>query len=160
VPAGPDLRPHFRANTHRPEATIGYAAAAAVATHLDGSQGVVGFLDALRLPIPNGPVIDPVTLALEQLRHAGADPTVPHPTRHFIYVPGVKAAQQLARLLKNPERQVEIDTSARKGYWLVVVRESMIVTPEAMAALRTEFEARPHPLGGHYDRWQVDVAGG
>jgi hypothetical protein len=28
-------------------------------------------------------------LALEQLRHAGADPTAPHQTRHFVYVPGV-----------------------------------------------------------------------
>jgi hypothetical protein len=124
------------------------------------SGRIVGFLRRAPAANPERAVIDPVTLALAQLRHAGADPTVPHPTRHFIYVPGVKAAQHLARLLKNPKRQVEIDTSARKGYWLVVVRESMIVTPEALAALRTEFEGAAAPLGGDYDRWQVDVAGG
>lgn len=109
---------------------------------------------------PGSPVIEPVTLAVDQLRRAGADPTVPHQTRHFIYVPGVKAAQNLARLLKNPRRIVELDTSARKGYWLVVVRQSIVVTPEAMAALRTEFEAAAAPIGGEYDRWQVDLQGG
>lgn len=103
-------------------------------------------------PVP----VDPVTLALDQLRRAGADPEVPHPTRHFIYVPGVKAAQHLARLLRSPHRQVEIDTSARKSYWLVVVRQSMIINPDAMAALRDEFEAAAGPLGGEHDRWQVD----
>jgi Regulator of ribonuclease activity B len=106
------------------------------------------------------PTIDPVTLAIEQLRRAGADPTVPHQTRHFIYVPGVKAAQNLARALKSQRRVVDLDTSARKGYWLVVVKQSMIVTPDAMAALRTEFEAAAAPLGGQYDRWQVDLQGG
>jgi hypothetical protein len=71
----------------------------------------------------------------------------------------VKSAAEVARLLKRPDREIEVDTSAQQGYWLVVVRESLIVTTEAMEALRTEFEAAAHPLGGHYDRWQVDVAG-
>jgi hypothetical protein len=104
--------------------------------------------------------IDPVKLALDQLRRAGTDPTVPHQTRHFIFVPGVKAAQDVARLLKTPKRLVEVDTSARTGYWLVVVKQSMVVTPEAMDTLRAEFEAAAGPLGGEYDRWQVDVVGG
>jgi hypothetical protein len=120
----------------------------------------VGFLRRAPAAKTEADVTDPVKLALDQLRHAGADPEVPHPTRHFIYVPGVKAAQQLAHVLKNPRRQVEIDTSARKGYWLVVVKESMIVTPQTMALLRTEFESAAGPLGGDYDRWQVDVQGG
>ena len=101
--------------------------------------------------------VDPVARAMEQLVQAGADPTAPHQTRHFVYVPGVKAAQQLARRLKNPARHVEVDTSARTGYWLVVVRQSMVVTPEAMASLRAEFESAAAPLGGAYDRWQVDL---
>lgn len=103
--------------------------------------------------------VDPVAKAMDQLRHAGADPTAPHQTRHFIHVPGVKAAQQLARRLKTTDRIVEVDTSARTGYWLVVVRQSIVVTPEAMASLRTEFESAAQPLGGAYDRWQVDLQG-
>jgi hypothetical protein len=79
---------------------------------------------------PGAPVADPVLIALDQLRRAGADPTVPHQTRHFIYVPGVKAAQNLARALKSPRRVVELDTSARTGYWLVVIKQSMVVTPD------------------------------
>ena len=104
--------------------------------------------------------LDPVATALDQLRQAGADPTAPHQTRHFVYVPGVKAAQQLARSLKSPDRNVEVDTSARTGYWLVVVRQSMVITPEAMTSLQTEFEDAAAPLGGAYDRWQVDLQGG
>ena len=106
------------------------------------------------------PAIDPVKLAVDQLRRAGTDPTVPHQTRHFIYVPGVKAAQNVARKLKTPKRVVEVDTSARTGYWLVVIKQSMVVTSEAMATLRAEFEAAAAPVGGEYDRWQVDLAGG
>jgi hypothetical protein len=103
---------------------------------------------------------DPDALAIEELRKAGADPSMPHETSHFIYVPGVKSAQQLARSLKRPDRRIEIETSARTGYWLVAVIQSVVVTPEAIAALRTEFEAAAAPLGGEYDRWQVVVANG
>jgi hypothetical protein len=104
--------------------------------------------------------VDPERLAIEQMRRAGADPTVPHQTRHFIFVPGVRAAQQVAKSLKAENRRIEIDTSARRGYWLVVVVQSMIVSPDAIGALRRELEAVARPLGGEYDRWQVDVAGG
>ena len=104
--------------------------------------------------------VDPDALAIEQLRKAGADPTMPHETRHFLYVPGVKAAQQVARSLKRADRRIEIETSARKGYWLVAVIQSIVVTPEALAALRTEFEAAVAPAGGEYDYWQVALANG
>jgi hypothetical protein len=103
---------------------------------------------------------DPVSTVLDEIRHAGSDPAVPHQTRHFIYVPGVKPARHLAHLLKKSGRQIEVDTSARKGYWLVVIRESLVVTPEAMAALRDEIVAAAAPLGGQYDRWQIDIARG
>jgi hypothetical protein len=120
----------------------------------------VGFLKRVSGGRSGPSTVDPIATAMEQLRQAGADPSAPHQTRHFVYVPGVKAAQQLARRLKSPDRHVEVDTSARAGYWLVVVRQSMIITPEAMASLRTEFENAAAPLGGAYDRWQVDLQGG
>ena len=119
----------------------------------------MGFLKRAAGARLGAPQIDPVDRAMEQLRQAGADPSAPHQTRHFVYVPGVKAAQQLARSLKRPDRHVEVDTSARTGYWLVVVRQAMVVTPEAMASLRAEFESAAAPLGGAYDRWQVDLQG-
>ncbi|MGD0121074.1 MAG: ribonuclease E inhibitor RraB [Candidatus Limnocylindrales bacterium] len=119
----------------------------------------MGFLKRVSGDRHAAPAIDPVARAMERLRQAGADPTALHQTRHFVYVPGVKAAQQLARRLKSPDRQVEVDTSARTGYWLVVVRQSMVITPEAMASLRAEFESAAAPLGGAYDRWQVDLQG-
>ena len=104
--------------------------------------------------------VDPDALAVDELRKAGADPSMPHETRHFLYVPGVKAAQQVARSLKRPDRRIEIETSARTGYWLVAVIQSVVVTPETIAALRTEFEAAVEPIGGDYDYWQVAVANG
>jgi hypothetical protein len=104
--------------------------------------------------------VDPDALAVEQLRKAGADPSMPHETRHFLYIPGVKAAQQVARSLRRPDRRIEIETSARKGYWMVAVIQSVVVTPEAISALRAEFEAAVAPLGGEYDYWQVAVANG
>jgi hypothetical protein len=118
----------------------------------------MGFLrrDGGRKPAP----LDPDALAVAQLLKAGADPSMPHETSHFLYVPGVKAAQQVARALKRPDRRIEIETSARTGYWLVAVIQSVVVTPESIAALRSEFEAAVTPLGGDYDYWQVAVANG
>jgi hypothetical protein len=101
---------------------------------------------------------DPDVAAIEQMRRDGANPALRHETRHFIYVPGAKAAQTLARSLQAADREVEVDTSARRGYWLVVVRQPMIVSPEAIRALRRELEAAARAVGGDYDRWQVDVA--
>ena len=108
---------------------------------------------------PVSPANDTVPVA-DQLRRAGADPSVPHVTRHFLYIPGVKAAQQVARKVRSPGRNVDVETSARTGYWLVIVAQSMVVTPENLAAVRREFEAVARDVGGEYDRWQVDIAGG
>jgi hypothetical protein len=119
----------------------------------------MGFLRRT-VPDKQAESVDLSALALESMRRAGADPAVPHQTRHFLYVPGVKAAQEIARALRNPQRRIEIETSARTGYWLVVVRQSMLITPEAMAALRLELETAARPFGGEYDRWQVEIAGG
>ena len=100
------------------------------------------------------------SVVLEQLRKEGGDPAVPHVTRHFLYIPGVKAAQHVAREVKAPGRSVEIETSARRGFWLVVVSQSMLLTHEKMSLVRSEFERVARAAGGEYDRWQVDLAGG
>jgi len=94
------------------------------------------------------------------LRKAGADPSVPHVTRHFMYVPGVKAAQQVARSVRGDGRSVDVETSARWGFWLVVVSQSMVVTSDNLSSVRTEFETAVRSVGGAYDRWQVDIAAG
>jgi hypothetical protein len=104
------------------------------------------------------PPPDPYLTAMADLRRAGADPSRPHETRHFIYAPGVAAAQQLARSLRQPNRRIEIETSARKGKWLVIVIEAIPITPDAVAALRGELEAAARRAGAEYDLWQVAVA--
>jgi hypothetical protein len=120
----------------------------------------VGFVKHSAEGMPNRSEKDPTELARDQLRREGADPDLPHETRHFLYVPGAKAAQQIARSLAGPKRRVDVETSARKGYWIVAVTQSVAITPAAMAGLRAELEAAATPLGGEYDRWQVVVANG
>ena len=110
-------------------------------------------------PKPVSPGHDIVSVA-EQLRRAGADAGVTHVTRHFLYIPGVKAAQQVARKVNSQGRHVAVETSARTGFWLVVVSQSVLVTQENLDTLRAEFEAVAREAGGEYDRWQVDIAGG
>jgi hypothetical protein len=98
-------------------------------------------------------------LAEELLRRAGADPGLPHQTRHYLYLPGVARAQRAAWDLHKPDREIAIDTSARKGYWLVVVTQRTLITAEVLAGLRAEMEAVIEPLGGEYDAWQLDLSG-
>lgn len=116
----------------------------------------MGFLK--RRADPAGPV-DSVQLAIAELRRAGVDPTKPHETRHFMYVPGVKNAHKVARGLQRPDRRLDIETSARKGYWLVAVIQPVVIAPETLAALRDEFVAAVWPYGGEYDYWQIAVEG-
>lgn len=104
------------------------------------------------------PTADPTALAREQLRGAGADLEKPHETRHFLYIPGVRSAQKVARSLQRSDRHIEIETSARTGFWLVVVIQSVVVTPETMRGIRTELVAAASQAGGEYDSWQVAVA--
>ena len=119
----------------------------------------MGFMKRAAGSMPGRSAMDPTELARDQLRREGADPDQPHETRHFLYVPGAKAAQKVARsLAAGPKRRVHVETSARKGYWMVAVTESVAITPAAMAGLRAEFEAAAAPVGGEYDRWQVLVA--
>ncbi len=103
-------------------------------------------------------VVDPVLLAEEQLRRVGADLDSPHPTRHLLLVPSVAGAQRAARILRRDDREILIDTSARKGYWLVVVTQPAVIASETMAAIRAELEAAVQPSGGEYDTWHVEVS--
>jgi hypothetical protein len=116
-------------------------------------------LPFLKRSQPEQPPSDPYLAAVSDLRQAGADLSQPHETRHFIYAPGVKAAQQLARTLRQQNRRIEIETSARKGQWLVIVIQSIAITPDAVAALRGELEAAARAAGAEYDVWQVAIAG-
>jgi hypothetical protein len=120
---------------------------------------VGGPLPFLRHSQPEQPPPDPYLAAVSDLRHAGADLSQPHETRHFIYAPGVKAAQQLARTLRQQDRRIEIETSARKGQWLVIVVQSIAITPDSVAALRGELEAAARAAGAEYDVWQVAITG-
>ncbi len=116
----------------------------------------------LKHPAPAGETSSNADLSavIARLKKEGGDPAVPHVTRHFMYIPGVKAAQHVAREVKAPGRSVEIETSARRGFWLVVVSQSMLLTQDGVSSVRTEFESVARSAGGEYDRWQVDLAGG
>jgi hypothetical protein len=120
----------------------------------------VGFLKRASRDKSPAQSVDQTALAREQLRSAGADLDMPHETRHFLYVPGVKSAQTVARALRRPDRRIEIETSARTGYWLVVVIQPLVITPDTMGDLRAELVSAAAPVGGEYDSWQVAIANG
>ncbi len=98
---------------------------------------------------------DPIAAARDQLRRVGADPDAPHTTHHLLYLPSVNAAQQAARALRKPDRRIEIEPSGRKGYWLVVVTQTVVITPESIARINDEIAMAIELFGGEYDRWQV-----
>jgi hypothetical protein len=117
--------------------------------------GFVGFLRHARGDKSPRSEIDLIAMAREQLRRLGADPDLPHRTRHLLYLPSVNAAQQAARALGKPGRQIEIETSSRKGYWLVIVTQAIVINPEAIAEIRSEIALTIELFGGEYDGWQV-----
>ncbi len=102
--------------------------------------------------------IDPILQAAADLRNAGADLGRPYQTRHFIYVPGIANAQKVAWMLRRPGRNIDIETSTRKGFWLVVVTQPLVFSPDRVQAVRAELEFAAGACGGEYDRARLDVA--
>ena len=111
-----------------------------------------------RRSTPPDQPIDPILQAAEGLRRAGADLGKPYKTRHFIYVPSVANAQQVAWLLRRPGRDIEIETSTRKGCWQVIVTQQLVFSPDRVQAVRAELEFAAEACGGEYDRARLDVA--
>ncbi|HEY5487983.1 MAG TPA: ribonuclease E inhibitor RraB [Candidatus Limnocylindrales bacterium] len=102
---------------------------------------------------------DAIAMAREQLSQLGADPDQPHTTRHLLYLPSVAAAQQAARALRKPDRRIDIEPSGRKGFWLVIVTQTVVITPETIAQINSEIALALELFGGEYDRWQVVPSG-
>jgi formate-dependent phosphoribosylglycinamide formyltransferase (GAR transformylase) len=115
----------------------------------------VGFLRHARGDKSARSEIDPIAMAREQLRRLGADPDLPYGTRHLLYLPSVNAAQQAARALGKPGRQIEVDTSSRKGHWLVIVTQAIVINPETIAEIHGEIALTIELFGGEYDGWQI-----
>jgi hypothetical protein len=102
---------------------------------------------------------DAIAMAREQLSQLGADPDQPHTTHHLLYLPSVAAAQQAARALRKPDRRIDIEPSGRKGFWLVIVTQTVVITPETIAQINSEIALALELFGGEYDRWQVVPSG-
>jgi formate-dependent phosphoribosylglycinamide formyltransferase (GAR transformylase) len=115
----------------------------------------VGFLRHARGDKSARSEIGPIAMAREQLRRLGADPDLPYGTRHLLYLPSVNAAQQAARALGKPGRQIEVDTSSRKGHWLVIVTQAIVINPETIAEIHGEIALTIELFGGEYDGWQI-----
>jgi hypothetical protein len=102
---------------------------------------------------------DPIATAREQLRRHGEDPDQPHTTHHLLYLPSVNAAQQAARALRRPNREIAIEPSGRKGFWLVIVTQTVVITPESIAQINDEIAMAMDLFGGEYDMWHVKPKG-
>ena len=108
---------------------------------------------------PAQPALDPLHAAQEELRRAGASLGSHYDTRHTIFVPGAANAQRVARELYRDDREIQVDNSSRKGYWLLVVTLPALITPEGIALVRAELEQTVLPYGGVYGTWSLGPSG-
>src|SRR2546421_9502832 len=86
-----------------------------------------------------------------------ADLSRPRETLHYLYVPTQDAAQEAEQALRAEDRKIEVRPAATGPGWLVLITQSMIVTPESIAGARSEIEAVSTRLAGEYDGWEAAV---
>ncbi len=108
-------------------------------------------------PGASPPALDLDALMIQQLAQAGADLRLSRETMHYLYVPTERAARLALQDLSVDGRKLEIRPAAEGTGWLVLLTQSMIVSPSAMAALRAEIEAVSGQHRGDYDGWEAAV---
>ena len=94
-------------------------------------------------------------LVLEQLESLGADLSQPREVRHYLYFPAETAASEVADALATEGFTIEKDRGADGRSWLVLAIQTMVPTPESIAALRTRLTAVADERGGEYDGWEA-----
>jgi hypothetical protein len=94
---------------------------------------------------------------IEQLRLAGSDLTKPHPTDFYLYVPSEEAANRIARALTTKNFNTKVRPAATGSNWLVLASKELMLSPGALAEIRTELTALALSEFGEYDGWEAEV---
>lgn len=94
--------------------------------------------------------------SLDRLTTAGIDLSTPRPVDFLISFPDERSARQTVALLAGLAGDLRIGVSG--GFnprWVLRLTLQMALTPERLAALRTQFEGIAAERGGRYEGWDA-----
>ena len=99
--------------------------------------------------------LDDRTIA--QLATVSADLRLPRDTIHYLYLPSEGRAQLAASELAGRDRKFEVRRAATGPNWVVIVKQTMVVSPASIGEIRKQIEAVAKRHGGQYDGWEAAV---
>jgi hypothetical protein len=94
---------------------------------------------------------------VEGLRNAGSKLDLPHPVRHYVYVPNRSAAEDAGASLRKAGFEVEVSPAAMGDDWLILASHRVMLSEAEIASFRTRFEALAVELAGEYDGWEAAI---
>lgn len=102
-----------------------------------------------------GPADGGDRMVIDALRRAGVDLGQPREVIHYLYFPTEQATHVAVARIDRDDRVVHAVIDPETGRSSVKVTLTMVVTPEAIAAQRAEFEAAAAQGDGEYDGWEA-----
>lgn len=100
---------------------------------------------------------DPDSEVLYQLAVAGVDLTRPQEPGFFLYFARREAADQAAREIEAAGFSTTVELGAGGQQWLCLAKTSMVLTRDALVAIRVGFSELAARYDGEYDGWGAPV---
>jgi len=94
---------------------------------------------------------------LAALQRAGSRLELPHPLRHYLYVPDRPSAESAVASLRGEGFDAKVERAALGDQWLVLATHKMIPSLDAITAIRTRFEKLASGCNGEYDGWEAGI---
>lgn len=110
-------------------------------------------------PVVSGkPPPDPDTEVLFQLAASGLDLTQPQEPGFFLYFPRRESADLAAREIEAAGFSTSVELGAGGEQWLCLAKTSMVLTRDALVAIRLGFSELAARYDGEYDGWGAPLA--
>ena len=97
---------------------------------------------------------------LAALKKAGSRLDLPHPLRHYLYVPSQADADAAAGVLRGEGFGATVERAAMGADWLVLITHQIVPSPENVARTRARFEQLAKQHKGEYDGWEAGIVKG
>jgi hypothetical protein len=101
---------------------------------------------------------DPDSEVLFQLAIAGLDLSQPQEPGFFLYFPRRDAAHEAAREIEAAGFSTTVELGSGGEQWLCLAKTSMVLTRDALVAIRVAFSELAARHDGEYDGWGAEVA--
>jgi hypothetical protein len=101
--------------------------------------------------------VDKDALVIQQLQRQGSDLTKAHSVEFFLYFPSEQAGATAAERIRAAGFVASVSRSSYDQTWLCLATKDMVLTPQTLRDIRTQFEALASSLGGEYDGWGTNV---